>query len=173
MIATKFDTDAAFGPTLYDNLNKIDRIRALLKKFFKKEERIISGIDLIVPHIIINPETGNYEFSKENASLTPLNDTYIQLALDQANNLREHFSFLSPEFEQVRQNLSDFLEIDEFKKSDRKMLDLDIYNMIFQITQFLDKDFIRDVSKRFSELKNRADFKELYNDYLPFLNALK
>jgi len=175
MIATKFDTDAAFGPTLYDNLNKIDKIRSLLKKYFEKEDPVISGLDLIVPNIIFNPETANYEFSKENASVLKLNDKYIQLAMDQANNLKEHFSFLSPEFEQIRSNLAEFLELDEFKKSDRKMLDLDIYNMIFQMSPsiVLGKDFIRDVSKRFADLKKRSDFKELYEEYLPFLNALK
>ena len=175
MIATKFDTDAAFGPTLYDNLNKIDKIRSLLKKYFAKEDPVISGLDLIVPNIIFNPETANYEFSKENASVLKLNDKYIQLAMDQANNLKEHFSFLSPEFEQIRSNLAEFLELDEFKKSDRKMLDLDIYNMIFQMSPsiVLGKDFIRDVSKRFADLKKRSDFKELYEEYLPFLNALK
>lgn len=161
-INTKFDTSNQFGPELLDNQFKLQRLEYLYDKL--SINSVFKNFDDIVPRVTYNK--ANQEWTLAPSKLR-LNDSYIQIMVDQLNHFKNNFSFLSDSFIKLQYLIKDLSNQDHFYPYQIKKINGEIYNAVAQGTLNDIADIITNIPTEWATIRYKTK-----EQYMPFLNAL-
>jgi hypothetical protein len=160
---TKFDTANQFGPELLDNQTKLGRLKSLNNKLQKNS--VFKNYNDVVSQVFYDKSTQLWSM---NPSKLKLNDSYIQIMIDQLNHFKNTFSFLGPDFIKIQDEILEKLNKNFLFKEDIKKINGEIYNLVAQSSIDDITDIIVNVPKEWAAIKNNVN-----EAYKPFLERLQ